>query len=94
MNNCSTYLVFTFGTTQNTTKTVQYEIVKKQIDRFVCVWGGAVSTNNETWKACNGMVWSGVKAVDAYRYPIRQNRKTCLCTVSRPTTNLNLTPPP
>ena len=50
------FFVFTFGTTQNTTKTVQYKIVKNEI-----IGLGAVSTNDETWKACKGMVWSGLK---------------------------------
>ena len=37
-----------------------------------------------------------VKAVDAFRLPVRQNNNyTCFCTVSRPTTDLNvLIPPP
>ena len=30
-----------------------------------------------------------VKAVDAFRLPVRQNNNTCFCMVSRPTTDLN-----
>ena len=30
-----------------------------------------------------------VKAVNAFRLPVRQNNNTCFCTVSRPTTDLN-----
>ena len=37
---------------------------------------------------------AGVNAVDAFRLPVRQNNNTCLCTVSRPTTDLNFYPPP
>ena len=51
--------------------------------------GAAVSTNDETLIACKGMVWP---AVDSFRLPVRQNKNTCFCTVSRPTTNLNLNP--
>ena len=35
-----------------------------------------------------------VKAVDAFRLPVRQNNNTCFCTVSRPTNDLNFNPPP
>ena len=35
-----------------------------------------------------------VKAVDAFRLPVRQNNNTCFCTVSRPTTDLNFNSPP
>ena len=34
-----------------------------------------------------------VKAVDAFRLPVRQNNNTCLCPVSRPTTDINFYPP-
>ena len=30
-----------------------------------------------------------VKAVDAFRLPVRQKSNTCFCTVSRPTTDIN-----
>ena len=30
-----------------------------------------------------------VKAVDAFRLPVRQNNNTCFCTVSRPTIDIN-----
>ena len=35
-----------------------------------------------------------VKAVDAFRLPVRQNNNTCFCTVSRPTTDLYFSPLP
>ena len=35
-----------------------------------------------------------VKAVAAFRPPVRQNKNECFSTVSRPTINLNLPPPP
>ena len=35
-----------------------------------------------------------VKAVDAFRLPVRQKNNTCFCTVSRPTTDLNPPSPP
>ena len=34
-----------------------------------------------------------VKAVDAFRLPVRQNNNTCFCTVSRPTNDINFYPP-
>ena len=34
-----------------------------------------------------------VKSVDVFLLLVRQNKNTCFCTVPRPTTNLNLTPP-
>ena len=35
-----------------------------------------------------------VKAIDAFRLPVRQNNNTCFCPVSRTTNGLNFYPPP
>ena len=35
-----------------------------------------------------------VKALDAFRLPVRQNNNTCFCTVSRPTADINFYPLP
>ena len=59
-------------------------------------WGGGGSLDQRgNMESLQRDGLARVKAVDAFRLPVRQNNNTCFCTVSLPTTDLNfLTPPP
>ena len=57
-------------------------------------WGGGFSLDQRrNMESLQRDGLARVKAVDAFRLPVRQNKNTCFYTVSRPTTNLNLNHP-
>ena len=66
----------------------QYKTVNKEM----IGWGSLDQCGNMESLQRDGL--ARVKAVDALWLPVRQNKNTCFCTVSRPTIDLNFYPPP